>query len=264
MSVEAFLRKKELEGLSPISLENYAVLLRQWETKGEEWLRGLRPSARATAIVVINSYRRFCGLEPLPYRAPKVQSSKRPHLSPEQILQLATLGPRNRGKTGWKSYLLALLLLDTGMRVSEALSLRVEDVYPQGALRIVGKGGKERYVFLSPLTLSVLGRYLKKAKLASGPLFPGRNGQPLTRNAAYLLIRNELERVGMKDGHPHVLRHSFAIQFLKNGGDLRRLQLLLGHSDLNTTAIYLNFIEEEVKDAHNKYGPFHFLANKAV
>ena len=111
----------------------------------------------------------------------------------------------------------------------------------------MGKGGKDRYVMLSPRLLDILRAYWKTAHPKEW-LFPGgQPGQPITRFAVEFACGQELERSGIdKPVTPHSLRHAFAVHLLEAGTDLRTIQLLLGHRSLSTTAQYLRIATSKV------------------
>ncbi len=130
-----------------------------------------------------------------------------------------------------------------GLRLSEALHLRAEDVDSQRmALRVrLGKGGKDRYAPLSGTLLGRLREYWKQCR-PSGWLFPGREGgSPLTHSSVQRVCKRAALRAGLsKRVSPHTLRHSFATHLLEAGTDLKTIQVLLGHRSLNTTSVYLH------------------------
>ncbi len=153
------------------------------------------------------------------------------------------------------------LLYATGMRVSELVSLPVAATRGDpGLLLILGKGGKERMVPLSPPARSALAVWLTKrdaaeeaqvktGKRASPFLFPSRSADGyLTRHRFYLLIKDIAVRAGVSPAKvtPHTLRHAFATHLLANGADLRSIQTLLGHADVGTTEIYTHVLEERL------------------
>lgn len=157
------------------------------------------------------------------------------------------------------------LMYACGLRVSElvglpgaALNLR------QGALRVSGKGGRERLVPLGEEARHWLQRYLAEARAALlGPrrdaqaLFPDRQGQAMTRQQFWRLVKRHAQRAGIDEARisPHGLRHSFATHLLNHGADLRALQMLLGHSSLSTTQIYTLVAREQLKRLHAQHHP---------
>lgn len=156
------------------------------------------------------------------------------------------------------------LMYAAGLRVSElvgapttALNLR------QGALRVTGKGGRERVVPLGDEAQHWLARYLTEAR----PLLAGRralpalfltaHGEAPTRQAFWLLVKRHAAAAGLDPARvtPHGLRHSFATHLLNHGADLRALQMLLGHSSLSTTQIYTHVATARLKDLHARHHP---------
>ena len=138
---------------------------------------------------------------------------------------------------------LLMTLYAAGLRLSEAVHLRVRDVDSQRmALRVCqGKGRKDRYAPLSETLLEQLRRYWKQDR-PSGWLFPGKPADaPLSTSSVQRLCRKAALRARLaKRVSPHVLRHSFATHLLEAGTDLKTIQILLGHRSLNTTSVYLH------------------------
>ncbi len=156
------------------------------------------------------------------------------------------------------------LIYATGLRVSELVGLRTEQVnLRQGALRVTGKGGKERLVPLGEEAQHWLTRYYAEARpvLARGravdAVFLSNRRTAMTRQMFWTLVKRHAARVGIdaKRISPHVLRHCFATHLLNHGADLRALQMLLGHSSLSTTQIYTLVAREGLKRLHEKHHP---------
>jgi integrase/recombinase XerD len=151
-----------------------------------------------------------------------------------------------------------------GLRVSELVDLPATAVnLRQGALRVTGKGGKERLVPLGEEAQHWLQRYLAEArpalagKRALAPLFLGTTGEPPSRQAFWLLVKRYAPVAGIDPAKisPHGLRHSFATHLLNHGADLRALQMLLGHASLSTTQIYTLVAREQLKRLHAQHHP---------
>lgn len=139
-----------------------------------------------------------------------------------------------------KSRVLLTTAYATGLRVSELVALRVEDIDSRRMVIRVrqGKGRKDRYVMLSPKLLELLRKYWKAAR-PRGWLFPGRAGKPLQARQVHLACRRTQRRSGItKRVTIHTLRHSFATHLLEAGVDIRTIQVLLGHRSIKTTALY--------------------------
>ena len=144
-----------------------------------------------------------------------------------------------------------LLLLDTGLRVSELCNLKVED-FDQNNGRLYirsGKGNKDRIVYLGKRTQKLLWKMTQDKQ--SGWLF-GKNKAP-DRNNVLKAIKELALPLGIK-AHPHKYRHTFAIEFLRNGGNIKQLQEILGHSDLKTVELYLELAEIDLEQARS-YSP---------
>ncbi len=155
------------------------------------------------------------------------------------------------------------VLYATGLRVSELISLVHAQVnLRQGAIRVVGKGNKERLVPLGEEAIAWLQRYLNEARpeLAGNrsvdALFPTQRGSAMTRQGFWHLIKRYAQKAGIRKSlSPHVLRHAFATHLLNNGADLRVVQMLLGHSDISTTQIYTHVARERLKNLHAEHHP---------
>ncbi|HZX79182.1 site-specific tyrosine recombinase XerD [Lysobacter sp.] len=156
------------------------------------------------------------------------------------------------------------LMYAAGLRVSELVNLPATAVnLRQGALRVTGKGSKERLVPLGEEAQHWLERYLADAraqlagKRALAPLFIGTTGEAPTRQQFWQLVKRYAAAAGIDPSRisPHGLRHSFATHLLNRGADLRALQMLLGHSSLSTTQIYTLVAREQLKKLHAKHHP---------
>ena len=156
------------------------------------------------------------------------------------------------------------LMYATGLRVSEAVNLKTQDVnFDVGFLRCIGKGAKERIVPLGKESIQAIKKYLEEArpKLArSGRedtfLFLSRLGKKISRQSFWKLVKHyaKLARI-KKNIRPHTLRHSFATHLLERGADLRSVQEMLGHADISTTQIYTHIDKNRLKMIHKNFHP---------
>ncbi|WP_418315358.1 site-specific tyrosine recombinase XerD [Piscinibacter sakaiensis] len=155
------------------------------------------------------------------------------------------------------------LLYASGLRVSELVTLQSVNVsLNEGALRVTGKGSRERLVPFGEEADQWLRRYLAEARSAilggraSDALFVTGRGGPMTRQMFWKLIKAHARRVGIDVPlSPHTLRHAFATHLLNHGADLRAVQMLLGHADISTTTIYTHVARERLKALHAKHHP---------
>lgn len=181
----------------------------------------------------------------------------------EQEVENLLHAPDLETAEGVRDRVMLELLYATGLRVSELVNLRPDQVsFNQGLVRITGKGGKERLVPLGDEALDWLNQYLGGARqeLLKGQLcdqlFPTRRGGGMTRQAFWYRIKKHGQAAGISKGiSPHVIRHAFATHLLNHGADLRVVQLLLGHSDLSTTQIYTHVARERLKTLHTAHHP---------
>ncbi len=192
---------------------------------------------------------------------PKPEQSLPKILSRAQVNQLLT-GPDPESTLFARDVAILELLYASGLRASELCDLKTRDANLQvGAVRVMGKGMKERIVPLGKAAGQAIERYLAECRpgLERTPndrLFISRTGRPMERIGLWMLV----EKYGRKSGllkhiSPHVLRHCFASHLLGGGADLRVVQELLGHSDIATTQIYTHVDQTRLKGIHAKYHP---------
>ncbi len=149
----------------------------------------------------------------------------------------------------------------SGARVSEIASADVEDMYfENGSLKVLGKGGGERTVFLTEDTCVWLKRYLEKRKKKfgniDGPLFVNNKGAKITVRGIFYIIEKRARACGLTlKVSPHTLRHSFATELLNQGADIRAIQEMLGHKNLSTTQVYTHTTKERLKEVYDRYHP---------
>lgn len=152
-----------------------------------------------------------------------------------------------------------LLMLDTGLRASELCDLKIEDLDTRNHRIFVkqGKGMKERLLPFSPRTGQMIWRYLasRKDTQPQDPLFVGRLNRPLTRTKLAEMCSGIGKRAGVPDVHPHRFRHTFAIQYLRNGGNAYTLQMMLGHNSLEMVKRYLKLAQVDLDSAHRRASP---------
>jgi len=168
--------------------------------------------------------------------------------------------------TGTRDRAIILLLLDTGMRASELCGLNIGDVdLEMGQIRIVQrpgapgpKGGVERYVHLGKSARRAVWLYVAQrpdAEVEGNPLFATQRGRRFSRDTLRQLTSRLGERASVKDCHPHRFRHTFAINYLRNQGDVFTLQAILGHKSLKMVKRYLALAQVDMEEAHRRASP---------
>ncbi len=165
------------------------------------------------------------------------------------------------GPTTIRDYVMFELLYSSGLRASELVSLKIEDINLEaGFLRVLGKGSKERVVPVNIRAMEIVKRYITRQrpeilkKRRSSYLFVTKRGGPMTRQRFWQTIKTLGRRCGIELS-PHTMRHSFATHLLEGGADLRSLQKMLGHSDISTTQIYTKVTTERLKKVFTKHHP---------
>ncbi len=165
---------------------------------------------------------------------------------------------------------IVLLLLDSGLRISELVSIKNDDIdFIHGFITVFGKGQKQRIVPISPLTKKEITKYMKyhRQGLYSGEstyLFPASNGE----NVSATSVRQYMRRLCKKDEldgiklYPHLFRHTFATQSIAKGANVFTVKEIMGHKSLQTTMKYTHLTIEDMKVAHNKFSPVQNLLKK--
>jgi integrase/recombinase XerD len=219
------------ERLGPEEIRSYQIYLAK-EKRMAVSSRTVAASALRFLYAVTLKQERVIEMIPTPkaeYRLPVI-------LSPEEVLRLLQAAP------SFSHRVIFSTMYGTGVRVSEALHLRASHIDSQRRMIRIeqGKGHRDRYVQLSPKLLELLRTYWRKVQPREW-LFPGQDpSQPLSREAVGQAVTHAGQRAGLtKDPSPHSLRHAYAVHLLEAGTDVRKIQLLLGHRSLSTTARYL-------------------------
>jgi integrase/recombinase XerD len=182
--------------------------------------------------------------------------------SPEQVVRLFNTPDRGNAR-GFRQYLILLILLDTGIRLSELTELPIEKIdMERSCFRITGKGNKERVVPFGGQVRKAILKYMTKYR--PEPVAPrvtnlllSEEGYPMKKRGLQAIISRIGKKAGITDVRcsAHTFRHAFARQFLLNGGNIFTLQALLGHRSLEVVKIYVNFMEGDIAEQHRKYSP---------
>jgi len=187
-------------------------------------------------------------------------------LSPKQVKSLIEApAPRPNDKLGLhlRDRAMLELMYASGLRASEVGALECNDLMDSlSVLRVTGKGNKQRLVPMGQPAREALDTYMNECRpKLNNPehsrerIFLSRTGRPIERVAVWQIIRRHAKTAGLRNVHPHMLRHSFATHLLAGGADLRVVQELLGHADIATTQIYTHVDRSQLKDVHTKYHP---------
>lgn len=228
--------------------------------------------ANSSSARLVSSLKRFYGflrmnnrinIDPMEMlQAPKL-TRKLPNSLSEDDVSALLAEPNVDDAVECRDKAMLELLYATGLRVTELVSLTLEEIsLNQGLVRIVGKGGKERIVPIGEYAIAEIESYLSNGRnhlLKNQPsdvLFPSKRAKQMTRQTFWHRIKHYAIRAGIASPlSPHTLRHAFATHLLNHGGDLRVVQLLLGHSDLSTTQIYTHVAKARLSELHRMHHP---------
>jgi Site-specific recombinase XerD len=182
--------------------------------------------------------------------------------SREQINRLLA-APNRQTFTGYRDYLLMLLLYDTGIRISEAAGIQIPDIaWKERQIKVFGKGRKERLVPFSKTLARHLREYIAiRGVLDHDYLFVNIDNKPFRTRGMQQAIRDYGIAAGIKGVRcsPHTFRHTFAKNWIMNGGDAFSLQKILGHTSLEIVRVYVNLFSVDVLEKHDRYSPLERL-----
>lgn len=258
-----YLEENELS-VSPVTIGEELIQQFIYQTANE-----LSARSRARLIsglksffnyLVFEDYRKDMPLELI--EVPKTGRKLPDTLSTEEIDRLIAAIDLSR-EDGERNRAILETLYGCGLRVSELTALKLSDLFfDEGFIRVTGKGSKQRYVPLSPVTQKYLTIYINELRIHvavkkghEDTVFLSRRGTGLTRAMVFTIIKRLAEKINLqKSISPHTFRHSFATHLLENGADLRSIQLMLGHESITTTEVYMHidrsFLSQVVRNFH--------------
>ena len=217
--------------------------------------RGLAAKTVSNHVLIIKRFFGFLLVEGYIQKDPS-QRLPRPKVGKRLPKALTTLQVRalfatmdGESRVGQRDKVLFQVAYAGGLRVGEAVGLKVGDIdFDQGTLRVIGKGNKERRIYLKRYVLKQLQRYVAEVELNSY-LFPGRNHSHITARNMQMRLKKYVRQAGLPDHiSPHTLRHSIAVHYLIGGAPITFVQNLLGHESLATTGIYTQLADETTKE----------------
>lgn len=280
--IEKFSRYLEIEkNYSPHTLLNYSLDLRDFSTflktgsleavdylcvrKYLVFLKERKLSTRSVArkLSALRSFFKFLVREGLmkenpllAVSSPKMEKKLPLFLSEEEAAKVMDTGSRV-SPADKRDHAALELFYSTGMRISELVSLNIDDIdFISGIIKVRGKGKKERMVPAGDTALSVLRGYLDSRNTGCSAVFLNKNGRRITARGVRNIVKKYLRLAGVKQSaSAHTFRHSFATHLLDRGADLRTVQELLGHANLSTTQIYTHLTTERLKNVYDKAHP---------
>ena len=229
---------------------------------------GKKPSTISRCLASIRSFYQFLvrnkkvKADPTAHiQSPKIEK-RTPSVLTAKEVELLLDQPKDIDLKGTRDKAMLEFAYATGMRVTEIISLDVKDVKLDEGYVVCHSGSKQRNIPLGTLSLKALKEYIEEARPVLirdekvEALFVNVNGQRLTRQGFWKIVKYYKEQAHItKDITPHVLRHSFATHLLQNGADLKAIQTMLGHSDISSTQVYMQFQDSGLKNIYKKAHP---------
>ncbi len=187
---------------------------------------------------------------------------KLPQILTSAEVELLLEQPKCTDMKGYRDRAMLELLYATGIRVSELISLNIDDVKLSAGIIKCTTHDKERYIPMYSAAIKAVSDYINlvRPQMVASPteqaLFVNVNGERMTRQGFWKVLKHYQETAGIeKDITPHTLRHSFAAHLLENGADLHSIQEMLGHADISSTQVYAQLVKKQLKDVYNKAHP---------
>ena len=217
-------------------------------------LKNYKPKTIKNKIVVIRSFIKFLysknliDIRPEAIEIPRTVEVEANFLDEEEQCALIKSAKNLRDKA------LIMTILSSGLRASEILNLKEDDLYRRSLIVSRGKGGKPRVTFIDPLTEKSIREYHHKREVDSIFVFTNSFGKPLSRQYLSRMISETALRAGIKKRvSAHTLRHSFATNMLRKGARIEDVQPLMGHSNISTTRLYMHFTNEYLRERYDMF-----------
>jgi integrase/recombinase XerD len=271
LTLEAY--RRDLNGLSAWAARRGETLIDCDTAALQAYFAEQHSQTRATSanrrLSVFKRFYRWALRERMIAADPTLQllSAKTPLRVPKSLtehqVELLLAAPNVETPLGLRDRTMIELMYASGLRVSELVGMPVYAVsLNDGALRVIGKGSKERLIPFGEVASDWLQQYLERSRpeILKGQqteaLFVTQRGAGMSRVAFWMIVKKYAQLAGITAPlSPHVLRHAFATHLLNHGADLRAVQMLLGHSDISTTTIYTHVARERLRQIHAKHHP---------
>lgn len=258
-----YLTKKKILNLNSLNrndIRNYLLKLKS---------DGLKPSTISRHIVSIRKFFEYLLQEGLIsedpsalIHSPKIWKNIPETLSVNEVTTLLSyISSLKNYRHAFRDKVMIELSYACGLRVSELVNLKLNSIYfEESYIQVTGKGQKDRLIPINKSTLIIIDEYIKTERLKynidDNHLFLSQHKKFLTRQRIWQIIKKHIKNAGItKNISPHTLRHSFATHLLENGGTLRAIQEMLGHSNISTTEIYTHIEKNRLKNIHEKFHP---------
>ena len=268
-SVESY--ERDLSKLTKWTEKNKFDLLELTRQDLREWLidlagENLSENSKRRIISALRGFYKFLQFDghikknPAEDLIAPQKSSYLPNFLNQTDIESLIAVPDVSTEIGLRDRAILELMYACGLRVSEAVDLKLSDVdVDQGILTCTGKGGKTRRIPMGKSAVEWLKNYLivrrEKENIEISNIFVGFLGKPLNRQTIFKFIKQYAEKIGLRDVSPHTLRHSFATHLIQNSADIRSVQQMLGHADISTTQIYTHITDAHLRKSYEKFHP---------
>jgi len=252
-----FLNDAELEKVDYLALRKYLAVLKE---------KNLGTRTVGRRLSALRSFFKFLTREGylktnpiLILSSPKQEKHLPLFMTEEEVSKLieSAFAKNDKDERGLRDRAILETFYSTGMRISEVVSLNIEDIdFIGGIVKVMGKGRKERVVPIGEVAIAAIRKYLDNRKKQDDALFLNKSGRRITARGTRNIVVKYIRLAGIKHGvSAHTFRHSFATHLLNRGADLRTVQELLGHANLSTTQIYTHLTTERLKSVYDKAHP---------
>ena len=274
------------KGLAANSIESYEndlTRLREWAKKNDldlisltrqdlrEWLidlgsEKLSENSKRRLISAVRGFYKFLMFDghltknPAEDLVAPQKGVYLPRFLNQTEIEMLLAAPDTSTETGLRDRAILEIMYASGLRVSEAVNLKINDIdIDSGIVTTTGKGSKTRRVPVGASAIEWLKSYLalrrKKENIEIENMFVNNNGSPMNRQVIYISITEYAEKCGLEGVSPHTLRHSFATHLVQNNADIRSVQQMLGHADISTTQIYTHITSAQLKKNYERFHP---------
>ena len=248
--------KKDLDLVKEEDIRDYLEYLNLKKDKSTSVSRKISTFKSFYKFLYLNEY-----IDKKEYPLSKISYPKAEKKLPKFIYYndlLEMINESSKGKEGLRDRLIIEMLYATGVRVSELVNIKINDIdFNNRRIIVCGKGNKERIVYYGEYAMKVLNDYLRERENINNQyLFLNNRGEKLTDRGVRYIIDNIMKNLSVKTHvTPHVLRHTFATDMLNNGCDIKVVQELLGHSSLKTTEVYTHVTNDRLKEVYYRCFP---------
>lgn len=248
--------KKDLDLVKEEDIRDYLEYLNLKKDKSTSVSRKISTFKSFYKFLYLNEY-----IDKKEYPLSKISYPKTEKKLPKFIYYndlLEMINESSKGKEGLRDRLIIEMLYATGVRVSELVNIKINDIdFNNRRIIVCGKGNKERIVYYGEYAMKVLNEYLRgRENINNQYLFLNNRGEKLTDRGVRYIIDNIMKNLSVKTHvTPHVLRHTFATDMLNNGCDIKVVQELLGHSSLKTTEVYTHVTNDRLKEVYYRCFP---------